>query len=202
MRWSGPLSPTPEPGGEHRLRRLAEGDRDDPGPLGHPLAGAQVERHAGPAPVVDEALQRDERLGLGVGRDARLVVVAGVLAAHDVAGLDRLHRAEHLVLLAADGGRLERGRRLHRGEREDLEQVRHDHVAVGTGRLVEVAPLGQARGSRARRSRRGRCCCGARSARTDRWRSGRRGCSAPAPCPGSGRSGRSAPRRRPRAAGR
>ena len=40
--------------------------------------------------------------------------------------------------------RLERGRRLHRGEREDLEQVGHDHVAVGAGRLVEVAALGQA----------------------------------------------------------
>ena len=42
-------------------------------PLGQPLAGAQVERHAGPAPVVDVGAQRDE--GLGVGRPAALVGV-------------------------------------------------------------------------------------------------------------------------------
>ena len=37
------------------LRRLAEGDGDDALALGHALAGAQEERHAGPAPVVDRS---------------------------------------------------------------------------------------------------------------------------------------------------
>ena len=123
---------------EHALGRLAERDRDDAGALGHALAGAQVERHAGPAPVVDLAAQRDERLGVGVPRHARLVEVAVVLTAHDLARLDRAHRAEDLVLLLADRLRLERGRRLHRHEREHLEQVVDHHVAVRAGLLVEA----------------------------------------------------------------
>ena len=110
-------------------------------PFGHALAGAQVERHAGPAPVVDLAPQRDERLGLGVRAHARLVEVAVVLAAHDLRRLDRAQRAEDLVLLLADRPRLERGRRLHRHEREHLEEVVHDHVAVRAGLLVEADAL-------------------------------------------------------------
>ena len=82
---------------------------------------------------------RDEGLDLGVRRDARLVAVALVLPAHDVAGVDRQQRAEDLELLVDERARLERRRRLHRDEREHLEQVRHDHVAVGAGALVERA---------------------------------------------------------------
>ncbi len=144
VRWSGPLSPTPEPSGEHRARRLLEGDRDDARALGEPLAGAQEERHTRPAPVVDEALERDERLGLALRPDARLVAVADVLPAHDVVRLDRRHRAEDLVLLLADGIGLEGRRRLHRGEGEHLEEVGDDHVAIGAGALVEVGPLREA----------------------------------------------------------
>ena len=133
-------------GREHALRRLAEGDRDDARPLGHLLAGAQVERHARPAPVVDVAAQGDERLGLRVGCNARLVAIADVLPADDLARLDRQHGAEDLVLLLADRARLERGRRLHRHEGEHLEQVGDDHVAVGAGRLVEAGSRLEAEG--------------------------------------------------------
>ena len=73
-------------GREHALGRLAEGDGDDARALGHALARPQVERHTGPAPVVDLATERDEGLGLGVGRHPGLVAVADVLAPHDVAG--------------------------------------------------------------------------------------------------------------------
>ena len=62
--------------GNMRLRRLLEGDRDDPLALGQLLAGPQVERHAGPAPVVDADLERDEGLGVGVAGDALLAAVA------------------------------------------------------------------------------------------------------------------------------
>ena len=125
-------------GREHRQRRLLERDRDDAGALGQLLARPQEERDAGPAPVVDEALQRDEGLGVGLARDPGDVLVAVELTAHDVLGQDRQHRAEDLVLLLADGPRLQRRRRLHRGEGQHLEQVGDDHVAVGAGRLVEV----------------------------------------------------------------
>ncbi len=59
----------------------------------------------------------------------------------DVVRLERQHRPEDLVLLLADGLGLQRGGRLHRGERQHLEEVRHDHVAEGAGGLVEGRAL-------------------------------------------------------------
>ena len=44
-------------------RRLLELDRDLGDSRRQPLARAQVERHAGPAPVVNEYFHRDKRLG-------------------------------------------------------------------------------------------------------------------------------------------
>ena len=122
---------------EHALGRFAERNGDDPLPLRQPLAGAQEERHAGPAPIVDRAFQRDEGLGIGLGVDAGLGAVAGVLPAHDMLRVDRQHAAKDLVLFLADGPRLQRRRRLHRHERENLEQVGDHHVAIRPGRLVE-----------------------------------------------------------------
>src|SRR5580658_9830284 len=46
--------------GKHALGRFPEGDGDDPLALREPLARAEEERHAGPAPIVDRAFQRDE----------------------------------------------------------------------------------------------------------------------------------------------
>ena len=124
-------------GGEHALGRLVERDRHDAGALGHLLAGSQVEGNAGPAPVVDLALERHEGLGVGVIGDALVVLVSLVLAANDIVDVDREHRTEDLVLLLVDGPGFERRRRFHRDEGEDLEEVRHDHVAEGARRLVE-----------------------------------------------------------------
>ena len=134
----GPVRADAGANGEHALWRLAEGDRDDPCSFSQALARAQEERNTGPTPVVDLALQGDERLGLGVVGDAGLVSVAKVLAAHDMGRFDRPHRSEDLVLLFADRSRFERRRWLHRHERQHLEQVRDDHVAIGTSRLVEA----------------------------------------------------------------
>ena len=88
------------------------------------LAGAHVERHARPAPRVDVQPHRGERLDVGVGRDAVLVAVALELAAHEVVGLERLAsplntfslRVAQLLDAGAD-------RRLHREQRDGLEQV-------------------------------------------------------------------------------
>src|SRR5439155_27157255 len=79
---------------EHAKGRLLERDRDDPPLLREPLAGAQEERHAGPAPVVDSDLERHEGLRLARRIDARLVAVALVLAADDPRRAERLHRPE------------------------------------------------------------------------------------------------------------
>ena len=53
---------------EQGERRLLELDGDLGAPPRQRLAGAQVERHAGPAPVVDPELHGDEGLGGRVGR--------------------------------------------------------------------------------------------------------------------------------------
>ena len=72
-----------------------------------------------------------------VGVHALALAVAGVLAADHVRRVDGGDRAEHLAGLLDDRARLQRRRRLHRDEPEHVEQVRHDHVAVGAGVLVE-----------------------------------------------------------------
>ena len=79
---------------EEPQRRLLELHRDLGDALRQPLAGAQEERHAGPAPVVDRELQRDVGLGDRLRVDAFLLAVAvhhlavaladAVLAAHRV----------------------------------------------------------------------------------------------------------------------
>src|SRR4051812_13265489 len=64
----------------HRLER----DRDLRDLAREPLAGAQVERHAGPAPVVHHQLHRGVRLGRRVVRHVLLVEVGlRVLAADE-----------------------------------------------------------------------------------------------------------------------
>ena len=71
------------------------------------------------------------------GSTPALLAVADELAAHDVGRIDRRQRAKHLVLLFADRPGRERGRRLHRHEAENLEEMRDHHVAIGAGLLVE-----------------------------------------------------------------
>src|SRR5476649_1888880 len=89
---------------EHALGRLAEGDGNDALPLSQPFASAQEERHAGPAPIVDEAFQRDEGLGLRFRVDTILSPIPAVLPTDHVGRLDREHAAEDLVLFLARTG--------------------------------------------------------------------------------------------------
>ena len=72
--------------GERRVRRALELDRDRRLALRHSLPDTDVEGRAGPAPVVDVELRGDERLRPRVGRDARLLPVAGHLLSLDEPG--------------------------------------------------------------------------------------------------------------------
>ena len=56
-------------------------------------------------------------------------------------GRDGPHRAQHLHLLVAHGVGVERRRRLHGDEREQLDEVRRDHVAQRAGLLVVRAAV-------------------------------------------------------------
>ena len=119
----------------------------------HALAGAQVERHARPAPVVDLGAQRDEGFRVAVAFGTGLLVVArhgdatraagGVLATHRVRGDssrgDRTQTAHDLGLLIAHLVRLEQVRRLHGHQRDQLQQVVLHDVAQRAS-IVVVAP--------------------------------------------------------------
>ncbi|MNS69936.1 hypothetical protein D3C72_1032670 [compost metagenome] len=139
---------------KRRVRRRLELDGDLGVARREPLARAQEERHAGPAPVVD--VEREGRVGLHrrARRHARLLAVAGNGLAADLAGavlpahgqvrhlrrLEAPHRAQHLDLLVAHRRRAPGGRRLDRHQRHQLHQVVLDHVAKRAGRLVVAAP--------------------------------------------------------------
>ncbi|MNR34374.1 hypothetical protein D3C85_1521430 [compost metagenome] len=102
--------------------------------LRHALAGPQVERHAGPAPVADIGTQSDEGFGVALGVGIRFfevtrygfafAVASDVLAAHHLCGeafrTDRRERLEHFYLFVADavGGQV--GRRVHGNQAKQL----------------------------------------------------------------------------------
>ena len=117
-----------------------------------PLARAQVERHARPAPVVDLEPQRGERLGAWIRADARLVEVAGHgLAADDArgilararrpagrtrrAGASAIARSTFTFSLRTSSAANASGR-LHRDMAEQLEHVVLHQVAERAGRVV------------------------------------------------------------------
>ena len=104
------------------------------------LADAHVPRHARPAPRVDLQAGGDVRLDRRVRVDAGLLAVADVLPAHHAARVDRLHRRQHLGLLVLQERRVGIGGRLHRQQRDDLQQVVLEHVADRPDALVEAAP--------------------------------------------------------------
>ncbi len=122
---------------------------------GHALAGADVERHAGPAPVVDFGAQCDKGFGAAVGVHPALVAVAGhrlpihragaVLAAHHMLaqGLGRPapQGAQHLEFFVADGVGMGVDGGFHGDGAQQLQGVVLHHVAQRAGAFVETAAL-------------------------------------------------------------
>ena len=166
------------------------------------LAGAQVERHAGPPPVVDEQPQRDERLGSRIGGDVRLagdsrrtaprttssrivVAVSGGTACSTLTFSSRTSSASNEI-----GGSM-------RDERQQLEHVVLHDVAQRAGLVVVGAAVADAVRLRRRSSARDRRSGGSRSARRCRWRTGTPGCSGRSLSRGSDRCDRSAIRGSP-----
>ncbi|MCW0416748.1 hypothetical protein NB689_002502 [Xanthomonas sacchari] len=134
---------------QRRQRRRLEADRDLGGALAQTLAGAQIERHAGPAPGVHLQLHRHIGLGVGIRRHRVFLAVARhgvatdrtgrVLAADHVGRTQRPHRLDHLGAPAQHRRRGEGRRRLHRDHRQQLEQVVGHHVTQAAGGVVEAA---------------------------------------------------------------
>ena len=135
--------------------RGAEVDGDVCLARGQALAGADVERHARPAPIGDLGAQGDEGFGGAAGRHAVLVGIGahalagrgagGILAAHHVpqqrGGCPRTQRTQHLELLIADGIGMGVDGRLHGDRAQQLQRVVLHHVAQRAGLVVEGATL-------------------------------------------------------------
>src|ERR1700687_1923755 len=119
------------------------------------LAGAEIERHAGPAPVVNLQLHGDEGFGVGVWRDVGLAAIAHDWNSVDSAGtvLPANHAGEHVFgterldgmqdfgLLVAHFVGVEGDGRLHCGHGEELEEMVGHHVAEGAGGFVKRAAM-------------------------------------------------------------
>jgi hypothetical protein len=117
------------------------------------LAGAQVERHARPAHVVDVQSEGRVRFHRRRWCHLRLRSIAGharapddarrVLPAHGVPShgtwCDRSDGAQRLFLLITDVARIPSGRRLDGDQRAQLQEVVLHHVAQGARGLV-IAP--------------------------------------------------------------
>ena len=134
------------------LGRLLETDCHHGARLCHALAGAQIERHVAPSPVVDVQAQRRIGLRHAVGGDAGFLEVSGHAHAIDVAArvlcpvclrihrrrVDRADRFEHLDLLVAQFVCVHGHRWLHRDQRHQLHQVALQHVAQRARAFVEA----------------------------------------------------------------
>ena len=114
--------------------RLGDADRQA-------LAGADEDRHALPAPAIDGKPGG----GIGLNRRTRFhaghILIAFVLTAHEVAGLERAHGLEQARLAVADCLALLAGGRVHGERRQDLQHMVLQHVADGARLVVERAAV-------------------------------------------------------------
>ena len=106
---------------------------------GQRLPGTHEDRDAGPPPVLDLEPESDERLRVGVRPHALDVLVAPVLTADARAGSPPASRGTRRAS-SRDRVVVAR-RRLHRNEREHLQEVVLHDVADRADRVVEAAPL-------------------------------------------------------------
>src|ERR1035441_3301588 len=137
------------------MRHSAKLDRNLRGLSGEPLAGAEVEWHALPAPVIDEQPERDKRLGLRIRQHPVFFAVTrnllatdptrAVLAAHNalVDGVpgNRTNSVENVHLLVPNLVGFEGNHGFHRHQTEQLHQVILHHVTKGPGVVVIAAPM-------------------------------------------------------------
>ena len=158
------------------------------------LAGADEERHARPAPVLDVEAESREGLGGRVGATPS-IDVAVVLAADVVRRVGRVDRAEDETCESLSVFGFAPRRRLHRRGGDHLHQVVDDDVAERSDGVVEVTAVLDAEVLGHRDLDRTRRSCGSRSARAASSRTGGRGSPRCPSSRGSGRCGRAGTRR-------
>src|SRR5262249_10102158 len=92
-----------------------------------------------PAPRIDLQAQRSKSLRLRIGRNTVFRTISAELPAYDVFFAERRDGFQNLNLLIADGLAVGSDRRFHRQIGENLEQGILNHVADGSGLVVERA---------------------------------------------------------------
>ena len=136
-----------------RVRYRAEIDDDLRIAAGQPFTGTQVERHAGPAPVLHLGAQCDKSFAGAVRRYLGFIKVAAdwlsvdragpVLAAHHIAcnafGGEGFQRAQHLEFFITDRIGVVGRWWFHRDHRQQLQRVVLDHVAHCASAVVKGA---------------------------------------------------------------
>ena len=130
---------------EYRLRRAAKLDQHLGRRQRQLLAGAQIERHAGPAPVGNRQPDGGKGFDPGICGNTGFLPVAEILAAHHVAAVQRLDGTQQAGFFVADGLVVAAGRRLHGQAGQHLQQVILDHVPNGAGLLVEMPAAADAK---------------------------------------------------------
>ena len=109
---------------------------------GRHLAGADVDRHALPAPAFDEQLHRDEGLDIGIRRYARELGGSRRTArARPAAGRAGRTHFSSAAFWSRCASCSSPGRRVHRQMRQHLQKVVLQHVPVGAGFVVEAPAI-------------------------------------------------------------
>src|SRR6201998_1470370 len=138
---------------ENDVGSALELNDDFGGALGEALAGAEIKRDIGPAPVVDEKFCGDESFRARLRADVLFLAIAGdrlagdgslrVLAADDrlsnhfqIEGANGLQDFQFLV---AHGGGVEGSGRLNGDQRSELQNMALNHVAQRAGSFVKAA---------------------------------------------------------------
>src|SRR4029453_12495318 len=102
------------------------------------LPGADVERHAGPAPGIDIESPSSESLYLRVRSHALLSAVAAELGPYHIAWIEWPHRIEQLQLFAAQGVAMASRRGIYGQQRNHLQQMVLNHVANGADFFIKT----------------------------------------------------------------
>src|SRR5262245_9285309 len=107
----------------------------------HVFAGSKIERNAGPTPVIDLQLASNERLGVRISSDIRLLTIRAhrlaqdgarvVLATHSILkrcrSVEWAYRLDDLSLLVPNRIGIEGNWWLHRRHRQELKYVIRHH---------------------------------------------------------------------------
>ena len=142
------------------MRRGFEVDDDFGETQRQVFAGADVEGHTAPAPVIDLQAQRHVGFGAAVRGDAFFLTVAGNRPAIDFAfavlgedevvlqvfGIKRVQAVQDFRRFVTHGIGIDQRGRLHRHHRQDLQKVVLEHVAHRAGTVVVTAPVFHADG--------------------------------------------------------